>query len=94
MRKSLTRLQAEKAMLKKLAEIVEIYLQYDPNAEYLSATYLNGHLSIDNASRACKRIDTWLDVNSIRNYASPLRADDDFKRLTKEEQEFFLKKLR
>ena len=89
----MTRLEAEKRMLKKLAEIVAIYHEYNPAGQYLSLSYIEGHLSIDNANNGVKRIDTWLDAKWIKHDPSPWRSNETFKPLNQKDRQFFHEKI-
>lgn len=57
----LTRKECEASILEKLDEIKEIYLQYNPNGDYLSCTLFckDEYAYVDNASNEEKPIDAW-----------------------------------
>lgn len=89
----MTRIEAEKRMLKMLAEIVEVYHEYNPGGQYLSLSYVDGHLSIDNANSGKKRIDTWLDAKWLKYDPTPWRSNETYKSLNQKERKFFQEKI-
>lgn len=89
----MTRLSIEKRILEKMAEIVAIYHEYNPSGDYLSLSFVNGHISVDNSNNGIKRIDAWLDGTKLKYDPHPLRSNYTYHSLNRKEREFFAEKL-
>lgn len=89
----MTRLTIEKRILKKMAEIVAIYHEYNPSGDYLFLSFVNGHISVDNSGNNIKRIDAWLDGTKMKYDPYPLCSNDEYHSLNRKEREFFADKL-
>lgn len=92
----MTRLEAEKRLLKMLAEIVAVYHEYNPNGTSLTLSYLKGHISVNNhyfGEDKRKPIDAWLQAEDCRYDPEPLYASDNLKKMSLGDRKFFLEKV-
>lgn len=65
----MTRLQAENAIIDKLVEIVEIYHDYNPEGSYLSMSFVNGTVDVNNSYQMDdkkKPMDAYVSVKNDR----------------------------
>ena len=90
---SMSRIECESAILRKIKEIAEIYHQYAPEGDYLSMAIVNGtHLSIGNAIKDRDKypIDSFIRLEEDENIATGYvwETDEDGKSHIKHYIEF------
>ena len=60
----MNRKETEQALIQKMEEMTELYLQYNPDGQYLSMAYVSGNLHINNSYYGK---DSARPINAFRN---------------------------
>lgn len=78
MERRISRFEVEQKIMKKLVEIVDVYMDYCPDGKYLSLFWDNGHYHVDNGTDS-KQLDCWISKDNEREIVSFLKDGKDGK---------------